>query len=78
MFHASWSCQPHLRHCSEGLSYSEGKPVRLHHNLALDSAIKDVAAALPNTSIDVQELDRILANFPEAVVSIWQPESVKA
>ncbi|AQQ06069.1 hypothetical protein B0E33_22890 [Roseibium algicola] len=78
MFRASWSCQTHLRHCSEGLSFSEGKSVRLHRNLALDSAIKEVAAALPNTSIDAQELDRILANFPEAAVSIWQPESVKA
>lgn len=54
----------------------EVKSVRRHHNPALDSVIEDVAAFLRRSSIDEQELDRMLINFPDRAAAFWQPESV--
>ncbi|GAB2183376.1 hypothetical protein LAB1_06850 [Roseibium sp. LAB1] len=52
------------------------KSVRRHHNPALDSVIEDVAAFLRRSSIDEQEPDRMLINFPDRAAAFWQPESV--
>jgi len=53
----------------------EVKSVRKDHNLAPESAIKDVAAALRRSSIDVRELDRVLAELPEGTVAFWTSEA---
>lgn len=50
---------------------SEVKSVRRDHNLAPESAIEDVAAALRRSSVDVQELDRVLAELPEGASEYW-------
>lgn len=50
---------------------AEVKSVRKDHNLAPDSAIEDVAAALRRSSIDERELDRVLAGLPEGAVDFW-------
>ncbi len=50
----------------------EVKSVRRDHNMAPDSAIEDVAAALRRSSIDERELDRVLENLPEGAVEFWK------
>ncbi|UES44075.1 DUF2267 domain-containing protein [Roseibium aggregatum] len=56
----------------------EVKSVRRHHNLAPDSAIEDIAAALRRSSIDERELYRVLTGFPEGAAAFWRPEHVSA
>jgi len=51
---------------------AEVKSVRRDHNMAPDSAIKDVAAALRRSSIAERELDRVLAGLPEGAVDYWK------
>lgn len=50
----------------------EMQSVRKDHNLAPDSAIEDVAAALRRSSIDERDLDRVLAGLPEGAVDFWK------
>ncbi|WP_269581254.1 DUF2267 domain-containing protein [Roseibium sp. Sym1] len=50
----------------------EVKSIRRDHNMAPDSAIADVAAALRRSSIDERELDRVLAGLPEGAVDFWE------
>ncbi|MET1411219.1 DUF2267 domain-containing protein [Roseibium sp. HPY-6] len=50
---------------------SEVKSVRRDHNLAPESAIEDVAAALRRSSLDERELDRVLADLPEGAAEFW-------
>lgn len=47
--------------------------VRGDHNLSPDSAIKDVAKAL-RRSMDVRDLDRVLATLPDRARDFWQAE----
>ena len=49
----------------------EVKSVRKDHNLAPDSAIEDVASALRRSSIDENELDRILSKLPTGAKDFW-------
>ena len=49
----------------------EVKSVRRDHNLAPDSAIEDVAAALRRSSVDEKDLDQVLARLPEEAVDFW-------
>lgn len=49
----------------------EVKGIRPDHNLAPDTAIADVAAALRRSSIDVRELDRVLQRLPEGARAFW-------
>lgn len=51
----------------------EMKSVRKDHNLAPESAIEDVAAALRRSSIDERELDRVLAELPKDALEFWRP-----
>ena len=50
---------------------AEVKSVRRDHNMAPDSAIEDIAAALRRSSIDERELDRVLAGLPEGAADYW-------
>lgn len=50
---------------------AEVKGIRPDHNLAPDTAIADVAAALRRSSIDTQALDRLLQRLPEGVQAFW-------
>ncbi|WP_298960009.1 DUF2267 domain-containing protein [uncultured Roseibium sp.] len=50
----------------------EMKAVRQDHNLAPNSAIEDVAAALRRSSIDEQALERILAILPDGAAEFWK------
>lgn len=50
----------------------EMKSVRKDHNLAPDSAIEDVAAALRRSSIDTKDLERVLAILPEGATEFWK------
>jgi uncharacterized protein (DUF2267 family) len=52
---------------------SEVKSIRRDHNLAPDTAIEDVAAAL-RRCIDNAALDRALAYLPEGAAAFWSPE----
>lgn len=52
---------------------AEVKSVRRDHNMAPDSAIEDVAAALRRSSIDERELDRVLAGLSEGATDFWKP-----
>ena len=52
----------------------EMKSVRKDHNLAPETAIEDVAAALRRSSIDAAELDRVLARLPVGAEEFWQKE----
>lgn len=52
----------------------EMKSVRKDHNLAPETAIEDVAAALRRSSIDAAELDRVLARLPVGAKEFWQRE----
>lgn len=47
------------------------KSVRKDHNLAPDSAIEDVAAALRRSSIDEREFDRIVKELPQSATDFW-------
>ncbi|MTI45195.1 uncharacterized protein (DUF2267 family) [Roseibium hamelinense] len=49
----------------------EMKSVRKDHNLAPQTAIEDVAAALRRSSIYERELDRVLRNLPEGAAAFW-------
>ena len=49
----------------------EVKSNRRHHNLAPETAIENVAAALRRSSIDERELDRLLATLPPGAVDFW-------
>ncbi|MEO1161795.1 MAG: DUF2267 domain-containing protein [Pseudomonadota bacterium] len=49
----------------------EVKSIRRDHNLAPDSAIADVAAALRRSSIDKRDLDNVLKGFPEGAIEFW-------
>lgn len=51
----------------------EMKSVRKDHNLAPDTAIEDIAAALRRSSIDEHELNRVLAALPDGAKEFWQP-----
>lgn len=50
---------------------AEVKQIRRDHNLAPNNAIQDVAAALRRSSIDMQELDRVLAELPDRARDFW-------
>lgn len=50
---------------------TEVKSIRPDHNLAPDSAIFDVATALRRSSIDVRDLDRVLAAMPPRAEEFW-------
>lgn len=50
---------------------AEVKQIRRDHNLAPDSAIQNVAAALGRSSIDMRELDRVLAGLPVGARDFW-------
>ncbi|MEM7636575.1 MAG: DUF2267 domain-containing protein [Pseudomonadota bacterium] len=52
----------------------EVKAIRRDHNLAPDSAIADVAAALRRSSIDKRNLDNILKTLPAGAVEFWCTE----
>ncbi|MBO6758990.1 MAG: DUF2267 domain-containing protein [Roseibium sp.] len=56
----------------------EVQSVRKDHNLAPDSAIQDVAAALRRSSIDERDLDRVLADLPDGARAFWNPDSAAA
>lgn len=56
----------------------EVQSVRKDHNLAPDSAIQDVAAALRRSSIDERDLDRVLADLPDGARVFWNPDSAAA
>lgn len=49
----------------------EVKSVRPDHNLAPQSAIEDVAAALRRSSVDEGELDHVLEGLPDGAVAFW-------
>jgi uncharacterized protein (DUF2267 family) len=49
----------------------EVKSIRKDHNLAPDSAIEDVAAALKRSSIDIRAFDRTLEEFPQGATDYW-------
>lgn len=49
----------------------EVRSIRKDHNLAPDSAIEDVAAALRRSSIDVRAFDRILEELPQGATDYW-------
>lgn len=48
----------------------EVKSIRADHNLAPDTAIEDVAAAL-RRSMDTQDLERVLARMPPGAAAYW-------
>lgn len=49
---------------------TEVKSIRRDHNLAPDTAIEDVAAAL-RRAMDTANLDRALERLPEGAVAFW-------
>ena len=49
----------------------EVKAIRPDHNLAPESAIGDVAAALRRSAIDGRDLDRVLAALPPGAAEYW-------
>ncbi len=51
---------------------TEVKSIRRDHNLAPDSAIADVAAALRRSSIDKHDLDNVLNRLPDGAVEFWR------
>ena len=50
----------------------EVQSLRIDHNFAPDTAIKDVASAL-RRNVDETAFDQILAKLPEGSVQFWQP-----
>lgn len=52
----------------------EVKSNRRHHNIAPDTALENVAAALRRSSIDERELDRVLKTLPEGAQEFWRPQ----
>lgn len=48
----------------------EVQALRAEHNFAPDSAISDVARAL-RKHVDIQTLDRVLADFPDGAAEFW-------
>lgn len=52
----------------------EMKLVRKDHNLAPETAIEDVAAALRRSSIDVRELDLLLERLPAGAKQFWSTD----
>lgn len=50
----------------------EVKSVRPDHNLAPETAIADVAAALRRSSIDTRALDRVLGELPAGAAAFWK------
>lgn len=59
-----------------GELHREVKSVRRDHNLAPDTAIADVAAALRRSSVDKRALDNILKGFPEGAVEFWCTDQI--
>ena len=53
---------------------AEVKSVRRDHNLAPESAISDVAAALRRSSIDGRALDLVLDRLPGGAREYWDPQ----
>ena len=49
----------------------EVRAIRPDHNLAPESAIGDVAAALRRSSVDGRDLDRVLAALPQGAADFW-------
>lgn len=72
IFVEDWSPQdPPLPFPERAELIREVKSVRKDHNLAPDTAIGDVAAALRRSSMDEKDLDRVLAALPEAARAFW-------
>jgi len=51
------------------------KSIRKDHNLAPDTAIEDVAAALRRSAVDVADLDRVLARLSKGAADFWKTGS---
>lgn len=49
----------------------EVKAIRRDHNLAPDTAISDVAAALRRSAIDTAHLDLVLRQLPKGAAEFW-------
>jgi uncharacterized protein (DUF2267 family) len=52
----------------------EVQALRVDHNFAPDTAIRDVARAL-RRHVDVEKFDRLLARLPDGAAQFWQPDS---
>lgn len=53
----------------------EVKAIRPDHNLAPESAIADIAQALRRSSINVRDLDRVLATLPPGAADFWRADA---
>lgn len=75
IFVEGWQCAGHPSDFpSRTKLQQEVKSIRRDHNLAPDSAIADVAAALRRSSIDKRDLDNILKTLPAGAVEYWSTD----
>lgn len=71
IFVEDWMPSPPRPFPDRAMLQAKVKAVRRDHNLAPDTAIADVAAALRRSRIDVRALDRVLAGLPEGARDFW-------
>ena len=75
IFVEDWMPSPPRSFPDRAMLQAKVKAVRRDHNLAPDTAIADVAAALRRSRIDVRALDRVLAGLPEGARDFWAADN---
>ena len=75
IFVEDWMPSPPRPFPDRAMLQAKVKAVRRDHNLAPDTAIADVAAALRRSRIDVRALDRVLAGLPEGARNFWAADN---
>lgn len=73
IFVAEWDTdEPRCPFEDREVMTNEVQALRVDHNFAPETSIRDVAGALRRHT-DEDELDRVLARLPEGAVEFWQP-----
>ena len=73
LFVADWDTdEPRRPFGTRAVMTKEVQMLRVDHNFAPETSIRDVAIAL-RRNVDEAALDRVLAGLPEGAVQFWQP-----